>query len=613
MKKDTINAPLVLRYVYAILAIVVFAGAIVIVSLYVAQQSELETRDRIQFVHFDSVSESAELAIEARALRQRVLDRLVSKESDHPGAAGIQSVQIGYRGLLQSMRSRLLYLSNLEEQSNDEIVALALERLTDRFGQIDRTLRSSRLAPDIITSIDVLRATIEQYDRLHRIAAQRELRELEDRQRQRPQFLAVLVLCFGLSALAASYLVRSLSTSLKRQEATEQALAESRETLHHIQKLDALGRLVGGIAHDFNNWLTVILGHTDLLHDQARGNERLETGLDEIKQAGLRAASLTQQLLALGRRQQFHPRVLDMNELIQGMEEMLQLVVGADVTLVFSYADELFDVELDPDQVQHVILNLVINARDAMPDGGLLSVITERITAGPKGVEIDEVPDGEYATLIISDTGIGMDDDTRERVFEPFFTTKAKGQGTGLGLSIVHGIVTASGGHLFVESREGKGTRFIIYFPRAELHHATALDVPKAATLQNSYETVLVVDDNEQVRRFVEKGLAELGYHVMTASGGAAGLAICRDESVRIDVIVSDVVMPETTGPRFMAAALKLRPDTAAIYMSAHAKDEILQFRRSNLEAGIPLITKPFKIEALSQLIREQLEKTIKP
>ncbi|MCP5093647.1 MAG: response regulator, partial [Gammaproteobacteria bacterium] len=426
---------------------------------------------------------------------------------------------------------------------------------------------------------------------------------------QRPRFLAVLVLCFGLGALAAWYLLRSLSTSLKRQQSTELELAESQETLHHIQKLDALGRLVGGIAHDFNNWLTVILGHAGLLRDTAEGNERLETGLDEIKQAGEQAAYLTKQLLAFSRRQQSRPRILVLDELIRDMEEMLRRVIGASITLSFSYADDPVDVELDPDQVQQVILNLINNARDAMPDGGLLSVTTESVVVGPNGIEVDGLPDGEYARLSVSDTGIGMDDETRQRVFEPFFTTKEKGHGTGLGLSVVHGIVTGSNGHIFMESREGTGSKFVIYFPRAEQHQAAVADVPKRLAPQDGLETVLVVEDNEQVRRFVETGLASLGYRVLTASGGAAGLAICKNEPAAIDVILSDVVMPETTGPMFMTSALRLRPDAVAIYMSAYTKDKILGFRRKSAEADAPLIMKPFEIQELSRLIQERLDR----
>ena len=608
MNRETVNPRFVLRYVYAILAVVAVAVSTVLMSLYVAQQRELETRNQVQFIHLDSVAEAAELARETRALREQVVERLTGTVADHSGAAGIRSMQIGFTGLLQSMRSRLLQLSTLVEQSDDEIFTLTLQRLMHRFDAIDRSLRSSEPTPDIITSIEVLGSTIEQYDRLHQIAADRELQELADRQLERPRFLGVLLLCLSLGTLAAWYLVRSLRAALQRQVATELALAESQERLHHIQKLDALGKLVGGIAHDFNNWLTVIIGHAGLLREKTGGNKRLETGLDEISQAAEQAASLTQQLLAFSRRQRFEPRVLNLNELIQGMEEMLHRVISRGIRLTFSYADDLVDVELDPDQMQQVILNLINNARDAMPDGGSLSVATERVLVGPEGVEVPGVPDGEYAKLSVSDTGIGMDAETRQRVFEPFFTTKEKGHGTGLGLSTVHGVVTNFDGHMFVESREGEGSKFIIYLPRAVRAQEAVSDLPTRAKPQDGLETVLIVEDNEQVRRFLETGLASLGYRVLSASGGSSGLDICRAESTGIDIILSDVVMPETSGPRFMAAATRLQPDAVLIYMSAYTKDEVLRFRRGNTEADIPLITKPFEIETLSRLIREQLD-----
>lgn len=608
MNREIPSTPTVLRYVFAILAIISISVAIVLVSLYTAQQRELKSRDRIQFLHLDAVEQASELAREARTLRQRVLDDVTSNVPGSSGMAGIQSVQIGYSGILQSMQSRLRQITLLEKQNDDEIFSSTLNRLVGRFEKIDRALRFSPLTPGVLTSIDVFSSTIEQYDRLHQIAADRELIDLAGRQQERPFFLGFLLACLSVGGLAAGYLVLSLRTSLNRQQVTETALAESQERLLHIQKMDALGRLVGGVAHDFNNWLTVILGHAGLLRDKANGDERLKTGLREIEQASLQAASLTKQLLEFSRRQEIKPRVFDLNELIQGMEEVLQRILGTGIELTTNYADDLVSIELDPDQVQLVILNLVNNARDAMPDGGLLSVTTERIVVSPTDSKAHEVPDGEYLRLTISDTGTGMDDDTRERVFEPLFTTKDKGQGTGLGLSTVHGIVTAADGHIFVESREGAGSKFIIYFSRAEQCKADDSEIPARTSPQEGIECILVVEDNEQVRRFVETGLEALGYRVLTASGGAGGLELCRTETGRIDVILSDVVMPATSGPTFMASALKLRADAVAIYMSAYSMDEVLPFRRNRAAPDIPLISKPFEIEALSRLIRERLD-----
>ena len=610
MTTDFSKTPLVLRYVYAILAVIAIAVLTVFVSLYVAQQHELETRDRIQFVHLEAVAEAGELARETRELREQVLDRLALRDSERAGAAGIKNLQLGFGGILQSMRSRLSQLSMLEAQSDDEIFALSLKRLADRLYRIDRSLRALELSPDIVTSIDVLSSTIEQHNRLHQIAADRELVALADRQRERPRFLALLFVCLGLGALATLYLLASLRASLRRQEAAERALTESQERLQHIQKRDSLGRLVGGIAHDFNNWLTVILGHVGLLRDAAGGNDRIQTGLDEIEQAGKSATALTRQLLSFSRQQKFEPRIIDLNELIRGMEEMLGRILDKRIELRFRYASDLYDVELDPDQMQQVILNLINNARDAMPDGGELWVKTEKVVVGEADIEITGIPEGKYAKFSVSDTGIGMDEATKERAFEPLFTTKEKGHGTGLGLSTAHGIVTASNGHVLLESQEGAGSTVSVYLPHAERDQSMVPDSAKKMAAQSGFETVLVVEDNEQVRRFVETGLTSLGYGVLAASGGAAGLEMCRNESAGIDVIVSDIVMPAISGPKFMEAAQKYRPDAVPIYMSAYSKEEVLPFRRHSLEAEIPIIAKPFEIEALSRLIREQLDRT---
>lgn len=608
MREEAAGTPSVLRYVYALLAVVAVAVAIVLVFLYVVHEDELNTRDRIQFIHLEAVSEAQQLAREARRLRESVEASIHSRPSSATGPAGIHSVQLDYRGTLQSMRSRLMLLPEIQRHSEGTLFTNAVTRLTERFNRIDRTLRHSKYDAAVIDSIDVLSMTVDQYARLHEIAAAEELHALTDRQARRPTFLGVIAACLVVTGLAALFLIRSLGSSLRRQREAEVALVESQEKLNHIQKLDALGRLVGGVAHDFNNWLTVILGHSGMLLEETKGDERLEMGLDEIKQASLQAASLTQQLLAFSRRQKFEPRVLDLNELIQSQEPMLRRIIGADIRLTFRYAESLFDVELDPDQLQQVILNLFGNARDAMPEGGALSVSTENVTITPTDAEADSVPVGKYVKLTVSDTGSGMDEDTRRRAFEPFFTTKEKGHGTGLGLSTVHGIVTASNGVILVESSPGEGSSFFIYLPCAELREVQTSTKPESPLAEKGSATVLVVEDNEQVRRFVKEGLESLGYRVLAAHGGALGLRLCRDEPGDIDVILSDVVMPETSGPKFVAKALTIRPKAVAIYMSAYTKDEILEFRRNNAEASIPLIEKPFELATLSRLIRKQLQ-----
>lgn len=598
-----------LRYVYAMLAIIAVAAAVVIGSLYLGQQDETRTRDRIQFFNLESVTESEELIREVQTLLVVYRDQPRMPTSGHIGAAGIRSMQLGHSGLLSAMRSRLERISALHEQHESTRFNSAVARLVDRFERVESMLESPEVTLETIISIEVLGSTVEQFDRLHKLAATEELHALADRQGRRPGFLALLVACLAFSALAAWYLTRSLRISLLRQKKVELALAESQERLHHIQKLDALGRLTGGVAHDFNNLLTAILGHTELLQDKAIANKRLTTGLNEIRQASLQAASLTQQLLAFSRKQQFKPRVVVLNELIQDMEEMLQRIIGSDIAMTFSYANELHAVELDPDQMQQVIMNLVSNARDAMPDGGTLSFTTENVAVGKE--DSGGIPGGEYAMLTVADNGTGMNQHTLERLFEPFFTTKEEGSGTGLGLSTVHGIVHGSNGHIVVDSELDRGSKFYLYFPCTEVlpEEAANESMPKAP--QKGSETVLVVEDDEQILQLLEIGLSSLGYRVLTAPGGAAGLQICRTFSGPIDVIVSDIVMPEINGPRFMASALKLRPDAVAIYVSAYSEDAVLQFRRKSSGSEIPLLTKPFELGSLSQLIRERLASNV--
>jgi len=304
--------------------------------------------------------------------------------------------------------------------------------------------------------------------------------------------------------------------------------------------------------------------------------------------------------------------LLNLNELIRDMEKVLLRIVSADIELTFDYGSGLYNVELDPDQVQQVILNLVNNARDAMPTGGLLTVSTLEVTIGRSGTDVVGVPEGEYSVLSISDTGIGMDEETRRRLFEPFYTTKDRGHGTGLGLSMVHGVVTASNGHIFVDSRKGEGSKFTMYFPRSHKSSTDAQTTLVEETRYGDKETILVVEDNDQVREFAETSLRSLGYEVITAPGGQEGLEICRTKSVTIDLILSDVVMPGMSGPEFMFETLKIRPDVAAIYMSAYTKDKVLRIQGANTMRDIPLITKPFNIESLSRTIHEQLARRSK-
>ena len=604
MNAARVNTPPVLRYVYAMLAIILVSVTVVMGSLYVEQHDEIKTHNRVQDFHLESSSEIQHLDRELTSLRTLVEDSLFAGVAIHSGAAGVAAAQVSYVGLLHSMRARLARLSELQDRYGEATTVATLDRLIDRFNRIDRRLQVAGPNAESLSAIDALASNIWQLSRLHAIAGDTELREHAAREHQRPRFLAILLACLGFSVLTVGYLIFSLHRSLARQAETESALVEAHGRLHNIQKLDALGRLVGGVAHDFNNLLTTILGNTELLQASATGNSELNTGLKEIRSAGMQAATLTRQLLAFGRRQTSERGVLDLNESIHSMEAVLQRTLGDDIKLTCNYGSELYASDLDPGQLQQVMINLISNARDAMPDGGLLTVTTENVAVS---MGVEGIPDGDYVRLSVADTGVGMDEYVRKRVFEPFFTTKEHTSGTGLGLATVHGIVTDFGGHILVDSTPGKGTCFHIYFPRVERPlQAEAEEQPRAVPQKGS-ETVLIVDDDEHVRRFVEKGLSSLGYRVLAAAGGAEGLEICRRERDDIHAIVSDVVMSGINGPRFMSSAVRLCPGATAIYMSAYTDDVIL-WQRKGLEE-IPVLTKPFELEAMTRLIRKGLDR----
>ena len=605
MNQKPISTAFVLRYVYAILAIIVVAVGIAVTLLFLGQQDEITTRNRVQSFHLESVAEAEALAREIRMLRAAIGNTSDSKFANDAGAGGILSVQFGFSGILHSMRSRLVRLSRLQEPYDGLAFARTLKRLVDRFDDIEQALHNMEITRATSTALMVLGLTVDQYVRLHRIAADKELRELADRQNQRPQYLSILAISIGFGILAVSYLIYFLRRSLAKQKKTEVALTESESRLMQTQKLEALGRLVGGVAHEFNNQLTAILGQAELLHDTAAGDKDIELGLSEIKEAGLHAASLTRQLLAFSQQQRVEARILNLNIALQDWDDTIRRIIGDDVTLTCNYADDPCAIEVDPDQLRQVILNLISNAHDAVPLGGLISISTENVTVGE---DVPGVPGGEYVRLTVSDSGAGIEDFTRERMFEPFYTTKDQGKGMGLGLSTVHGIVASANGHIVVESQLGVGTRFYVYFPRAAGRPEPISNQELQTERQEGSETVLIVDDDIKVRRFVETGLTSLGYRVLTASGGAAGLEICRTEPGAIDVILSDIVMAEVSGPTFMASAIVLRPAAVAIYMSSYSEDAVLGLRRGEKGADIPLITKPFDLKSLSRLIRTCLE-----
>jgi PAS domain S-box-containing protein len=376
--------------------------------------------------------------------------------------------------------------------------------------------------------------------------------------------------------------------------------------LVQAQKMEAVGRLAGGVAHDFNNLLTIINGYAQLLAEQISPQDPRLDQLNEIMKAGERAASLTRQLLAFSRRQVLEPKVLDLNIVLADLQKMLRRLIGEDIELVTTLKPKLGRVKVDPGQIEQVIMNLAVNARDAMPEGGKLYIETS-------DVEIDEnyaqshsnmIP-GKYVMLAVTDTGIGMDADTQARIFEPFFTTKGKGQGTGLGLAMVYGIVKQSGGFIWVYSEPGQGATFKIYFPAVGEDALAAVPARASAKPANGSETILVVEDEDGVRGLVCHTLRARGYHVLEAQGAEQALKLSEQHGKPIHLLLTDVVMPQTGGKELAKSLSALHPETKVLYMSGYTDDAIV--RRGILEQGAAFLQKPFAPDALVRKVREVL------
>ncbi len=384
------------------------------------------------------------------------------------------------------------------------------------------------------------------------------------------------------------------------------------EQLRQSQKMEAIGQLAGGVAHDFNNLLTIVSGYSQLLLGQDDLSAATRDKIHEIGQAGERAASLTRQLLAFGRKQVLEPEVLDLNALVAGTEKMLRHTIGEDIHLGTALDPALARVTADPGQIEQIILNLAVNARDAMPQGGKLTIETAN-------VELDEsytrahptISPGSYVMLAVSDTGCGMTPEVMNRVFEPFFTTKGPGKGTGLGLATVYGIVQQSGGHIGLYSEPGHGTSFKVYLPMTEAEASSRRSRQDTRGLPIGSETVLLVEDDESVRALSRSVLAMSGYTVLEANGAAAALRICEQHTGSIQIVVTDVVMPETGGRILVERLGAMRPAIKALYVSGYTDDTVL--RHGVLEEGTHFLQKPFTPAALANKVREVLDQPSAP
>jgi PAS domain S-box-containing protein len=386
-----------------------------------------------------------------------------------------------------------------------------------------------------------------------------------------------------------------------------QNLEEKENQLRQSQKMEAVGQLAGGVAHDFNNLITIITGYCQLLSKRFDPEDAAYQNIQEIYKSGERAATLVRQLLAFSRRQVLKPEVLDLNAVVADIDKMLRRLIGEDIDLITSGYEELGKVKADPGQLEQVIVNLAVNARDAMPEGGKLTIETANVELDREYADQHaEMPPGAYVLLAVSDNGMGMDGETRVRIFEPFFTTKEKGKGTGLGLSTVYGIVKQSNGFIWVYSEPGKGTTFKVYLPRIEGDGAvTQTEIAPEEKLEGT-ETILVVEDDDTVRELVQRIFHEYGYSVIEACDGEEGLQICAQQAEEIDLLLTDVVMPGMNGPELAEYVTSMKDGIKVLYMSGYADRAISH--NGLVKEDIQFLQKPFTPEELLHKTRESLD-----
>jgi two-component system, cell cycle sensor histidine kinase and response regulator CckA len=407
--------------------------------------------------------------------------------------------------------------------------------------------------------------------------------------------------------MVAAQLERSIRYALRNWQAAR-ALHDREEQLRQAQKMEAIGRLAGGVAHDFNNLLTAIIGYTDMIGERLDPQDATARDVGEIRKAADRAAALTRQLLAFSRKQFLNPTVLDLNETTAGLLQMLPRVIGEHIQTTTRLAPDLARVRADASQMEQVFVNLVLNARDAMPLGGRLTIETANVDLEPGRIAAEglTLAPGRYVMLLIADTGTGMDAETRARAFEPFFTTKPKGKGTGLGLATVYGIVDQSGGQISIDSAPGRGTNIRVYLPVTtapqEVRRAEVVSIKE----DGGTESLLLVEDNESVRNLAAKALRRRGYNVFEARNAEEAIDWAVRAGIRPDLLVTDIVMPGLSGPNLAARLMQQNPKLRVLYMSGYTEDA--QAVQGAYLAGVPLLQKPFTPARLAERVRLVLD-----
>ncbi len=410
--------------------------------------------------------------------------------------------------------------------------------------------------------------------------------------------------------LVGPQLERSIRYALRHWR-TARTLHDREEQLRHAQKMEAIGRLAGGVAHDFNNLLTAVVGYADLIGERLEPEDPTARDVGEIRKAADRATALTRQLLAFSRKQFLNTTVMDLNETVSGLRHMLPRVIGDHIQTTIELAPELARIRADASQMDQVLVNLVLNARDAMPSGGRLAITTENVTLGDERLEAEglTLSPGAYTMLSVSDTGLGMEESTRARAFEPFFTTKPKGKGTGLGLATVYGIVDQSGGGIAMDTGPGRGTSIRIYLPVTSAVPDEPIPQVRTGLASGGSETILLVEDNEAIRELSARALRRRGYTVHLARNAEEALEWSQSAGVKPQLLVTDVIMPGLSGPNLAARLMPQNSDLRVLYMSGYTDNETPA--NGKYWGGVPLLQKPFTPGQLADRVRLCLDSPV--
>lgn len=499
------------------------------------------------------------------------------------------------------------YLLPLRDWQGRDIAQIVFTRndqklvtLVSRGDRVFLALLVGALALFVILYLLLERAVVHPLRRVIRSLHEENIPLLEPLRRQKAEFGELARLIHDFFAQRAA-----LTREMHERSAAEKALRESEEKLRHSQKMEAVGRLAGGVAHDFNNLLTAIIGYADLLRQRFAGDPSARQPVELIHQAGEQAAGLTRQLLAFSRRQLLQPRVIDLNVVVANLHRLLQRIIGEHIEICVESAPTPACVKADPGQIEQVIVNLGVNARDAMPRGGRLTIRTCHVELDGSDAST-ELPPGEYVAIEVTDTGEGMDEATKARIFEPFFTTKGPGKGTGLGLATVYGIVRQSRGGIVVESERGRGSTFRILLPREHSAPDAREEAPATARTAARAERILVVEDEEIVRDLVSEILRGQGYEVLATDRGSEAARMAHEDQCGIDLLISDVVMPEMNGAEVARRIHEISPRTRVLFVSGYSENDMAD---QGLEAlAFQVLQKPFNPAALAKKVREVLE-----